>query len=159
MMHLKNIMKKLELNFFDEVESGLKAPFFEEIFERFSEVLAERIEAMVPTQNGEVNLALINDEKIHLINRDFRGFDKPTDVISCAYLEGEEMPLMEEMVVGDMYISIETAKRQAEEKGHDLETEVKMLFVHGLLHIFGFDHNTDEEEAEMEGWAGKVLAC
>ncbi|MEK7548061.1 MAG: rRNA maturation RNase YbeY, partial [Patescibacteria group bacterium] len=63
-----------------------------------------------------------------------------------------------DVISGDIFISVDTAKKQAKENGHSLETELAVLFVHGLLHLFGFDHKTGREEAEMERWARKVLA-
>lgn len=151
-------MEKLRLNFTDEVDSGLSVSLFQGLFGRFLEVLDERVGELLGSRNGEVNLALVTDENIRLINRDFRGKDKATDVISCAYLEDDQLVSGGEVVAaGDMYISVETAKRQADEKNHSLKKEMQILFVHGLLHLFGFDHQNDEEEEEMEKWAKEIL--
>ena len=153
----------LKLDFTNEVGVDVEEGLFVDLVARFEEVMGEReglldsrfaqySSLLTATAHGLLELILVDDEKIAQINGDYRGKEGPTDVISFAYLEAGEGE-----IVGDIFISVDTAKRQAEEKGHSLERELAILFVHGLLHCFGFDHNNDEEEAEMEGWAEKVL--
>ena len=88
---------------------------------------------------GQVTVLLTTDGGIRRLNRQFRGKNKATDVLSFpAVAVG---PLQ---VAGDLAISIPTARRQAEERGHSLGVEIKVLMLHGLLHLAGYDHETDE---------------
>lgn len=91
---------------------------------------------------GEVSVLLTTDRAIQRLNRDFRGKDKPTDVLSFP----AEAGFVEELVAGDLAISVETARRQACEQGHALRCELKVLMLHGLLHLAGYDHETDAGE-------------
>lgn len=100
----------------------------------------------------EVSVVLADDEYIHQLNRQYRGKDCPTDVLSFALNEGEEPEILdgpEEILLGDIIISLETAARQAEEYGHSLERELAYLTVHGILHLLGYDHMTEDEKKEM----------
>jgi probable rRNA maturation factor len=93
----------------------------------------------------EVGLTLTDDAEIHALNRDYRKKDKPTDVLAFAMQEGggrEHAPGL----LGDVVISLDTAARQAR---RGLLAEVEFLWTHGLCHLLGYDHGTDEEEAEM----------
>ncbi len=134
------------------------AAFFKKYLDRLYEVMRKDIDRKLFKRDGQVDLVLVGDRKIRAMNKEFRKKDKATDVISFAYLEVTDYEREPgDIIVGDIFISVDTAKRQAVEKGHDLKKEMAILFVHGLLHCMGFDHNTDEEEVEMEGWAEKVL--
>ncbi|MFR9708329.1 rRNA maturation RNase YbeY [Paenibacillus sp. MB22_1] len=120
---------------------------------------------------GEVALTFVDDEAIHELNRDYRGIDRPTDVLSFAMNESleeepeivyeleedEELDDMTEML-GDIIISVERAKAQSEEYGHSLEREIGFLFVHGFLHLLGYDHQDAVSEAEMMGKQEAALA-
>ncbi|USB34455.1 rRNA maturation RNase YbeY [Paenibacillus sp. YPG26] len=112
--------------------------------------------------DGEVDLTFVNNEAIHELNREYRGIDRPTDVLSFAMNESvdEEPEILYELeegqslddipdVLGDIIISVERAKEQSEEYGHSLEREIGFLFVHGFLHLLGYDHQDDASEAEM----------
>lgn len=120
--------------------------------------------------DGEVALTFVDDEQIHELNRDYRGIDRPTDVLSFAMNdtiddeleivyaleEGEEMEEVPE-VLGDIIISIPRAKLQSDEFGHSLEREIGFLFVHGFLHLLGYDHQDQAAEDEMMGKQEAVL--
>jgi probable rRNA maturation factor len=84
-----------------------------------------------------------SDREVRRVNRDYRGKDKPTDVLS---FPGETTVGEEERHVGDILISVPTARRQAEAHGHSTEREVKVLLLHGLLHCLGYDHEADQGE-------------
>lgn len=104
------------------------------------------------TENNEVSLVFCDDAYIQNLNRDYRGKDQPTDVLSFALNEGEEPEIVDgpaQVLLGDIIISLETAARQAEEYNHSLEREVAYLTVHGMLHLLGYDHMTEEDKAEM----------
>lgn len=110
---------------------------------------------------AEVDVTLAGDEEIHRLNKEYRGVDRPTDVLSFALNEGEEEPEEEpaQNLLGDIVISLPTAARQAEEYGHSLEREVAYLAIHGLLHILGYDHMNEEEKALMRREEEKALAA
>ena len=103
----------------------------------------------------EVSVTFTDDKGIHELNKKYRGVDKPTDVLSFPLFDYEgtsEEPPVDEMMgmLGDIVLSLETAKRQAEEFGHSFEREVAFLTVHSMLHLLGYDHETGEEdEADM----------
>ena len=107
------------------------------------------------SERTEVDITIVDDEEIHMLNRDYRNVDRPTDVLSFALdEESEEEP---EHLLGDIIISAETASRQAEEFGHGLEREIVYLAVHGLLHLLGYDHMTDEDKAVMRAKEEEAL--
>ncbi len=90
---------------------------------------------------GEVDVLLAGDTTLRRLNREFRGKNKATDVLSFP-----APPEFGGDHAGDLAISLETAQRQAEEHGHSLRDEVRVLLLHGLLHLAGFDHEVDEGE-------------
>lgn len=104
-------------------------------------------------EEAEVSLTLVNDSRIHELNREYRGVDKPTDVLSFALQEEtEDEPEIfdyEDDLLGDIVISVERARAQAVEYGHSFERELVYLAVHGTLHLLGYDHLEEEEKAEM----------
>ncbi|KAK9211178.1 hypothetical protein WN943_000552 [Citrus x changshan-huyou] len=114
----------------------------------------------------ELSILFCNNEFIRKLNKEWRDEDHATDVLSMSQHVPElKLPIL---MLGDIVISVETAARQAEERGHSLLDEIRILMVHGLLHLLGFDHEISEEaEAEMEkneefllqslGWKGKGL--
>jgi len=115
--------------------------------------LAGELEQVV---SGEVALRFVTDEEIHQLNKDYRGIDRPTDVLSFAMQEmgDDELaivygePTMIELL-GDIVISIPTAIAQSKEYGHTVEREIGFLFVHGFLHLIGYDHDNEADEIEM----------
>ncbi|MDF2925486.1 MAG: hypothetical protein K0R57_4400 [Paenibacillaceae bacterium] len=135
--------------------------------------------------SGEVALSFVDDETIHQLNKEYRGMDKPTDVLSFAMSESseDELPIryddMEEVEIelpeidveegdepdnlqaeplGDIVISVPRALAQAEEYGHSPEREIGFLFVHGFLHLIGYDHESEEEEKLMFAKQEQILA-
>lgn len=135
------------------------------ISKKIFEKVIGKSEKVLKIKKGEIGLTLVSDKKIHKLNKQYRKKDKPTDVLSFAYTEnnssvdwiwGGEWPARGGCL-GDIFISVDTAKRQAKEHKHSLQKELRILFTHGVLHLFGFDHGNDKEEAEMGKWAGKIL--
>lgn len=120
---------------------------FEEIL-RAADVVGE----IYSVENSELSITLTDDEHIHALNKKFRGVDRATDVLSFAFRESDEPEVIgaEFEVLGDMIISLERAKAQAEEFGHSFLREIIFLEVHGLLHLLGYDHIADDERQEME---------
>lgn len=98
----------------------------------------------------EVSLRLVDDAAIHALNRDYRGKDRPTDVLAFAQREG---PAASEELLGDIVISVPTAKRQAR---RGLHAELLHLLAHGLCHLLGYDHRTDAEERVMNARAAEL---
>ena len=94
------------------------------------------------------NVIIVNNDYIHNLNRDYRGIDRETDVISFA-LEDDQTFNPEVRILGDIYISIDKAKSQSIEYKHSLLRELSFLAVHGMLHLLGYDHMTKEEEEVM----------
>ena len=110
-----------------------------------SAVIKEKLEDVT------FNLIIVDNEYIHELNKNYRGIERETDVITFA-LEDEDSLIMPEEVernLGDIYISIDKARSQAEEYGHGLLRELSFLAVHGFYHLLGYDHMTEEEEKVM----------
>jgi probable rRNA maturation factor len=94
-----------------------------------------------------LTVTFIRDRAMRRLNRDYRGIDRPTDVLSFAYHEGAEMaPRDETRHIGDVVISVETAERYARELGLSFDREIECLVIHGALHLAGYDHETDNGE-------------
>lgn len=108
---------------------------------------------------GEVGLILVDDQYIRSLNKKYRDKDAPTDVLSFSYLEpnGSDRPTEEEFAVGDIYISTDRARAQAVDVGHNLESEIALLVVHGLLHLLGYDHEQEKEQEIMQGKERAIL--
>lgn len=112
--------------------------------------------------NPIISVSFVDNKFIHEMNRDYRGIDRPTDVISFAFLDGEDsrdeiMHSKQMTPLGDIYISLDKAKEQAQEYGHSLDRELRFLFVHGLLHLLGYDHMTKEDEEIMFALQEEIL--
>lgn len=107
--------------------------------------------------NLEFNIIIVDNEKIHELNRDFRGIDRPTDVITFALEDNIDFPEMDIRVLGDIYISIDKAKGQALEYGHSFLRELSFLTIHGFLHLLGYDHMNEDEEKIMFSKQEEIL--
>lgn len=109
----------------------------------------------------EVSVVLTNDAAVHELNRDWRGQDKPTNVLSFASQDDEDSPVVAgaPLLLGDVVMAFGTCKREAEEQGKALAHHAAHLVVHGVLHLLGWDHEEDEAEAEeMERMEASILA-
>jgi len=100
-------------------------------------------------ENIMFNVIVVDDEEIHSINKEYRNIDECTDVIAFALEDDETFVELNFRVLGDIYISIETAQKQAKEYNHSLNRELLFLAIHGLLHLLGYDHMLEDEEKEM----------
>lgn len=103
----------------------------------------EGVAAATGAEARSATLALVGDDRIRGLNRDFRGYDKPTDVLSFPSGSGNG-PDDAEDYLGDIVISVETANRQARRRGSTLPRELRVLALHGFLHLLGYDHETDD---------------
>ena len=95
----------------------------------------------------EFNIIFVDDEEIQRINREYRKIDKVTDVISFALCDDPDNQMTDEL--GDIFIDLDQAFRQAKDYGHSITREVAFLAVHGYLHLCGYDHMTKEDEEVM----------
>jgi probable rRNA maturation factor len=122
----------------------------------FETVTSNKFESL---QGGVVAILLSNDERLQQLNRDFRGKDKPTNVLS--FPAGEPLqgaPADMPQLIGDIALSFETCAREASEKGIAFEHHAAHLIIHGLLHLFGYDHIEEKDAAEMEALEIELLA-
>jgi len=97
--------------------------------------------------DGELSICLVNDREITELNQKYLHRSHPTDVLAFSMREGAFSEINPQLL-GDVVISVETAKRQAEEKGHSLAEEVCILLIHGILHLFGYNHETPTSNAK-----------
>ena len=113
----------------------------------------------------DVYITLTNNEEIHKINKEYRKVDRPTDVLSFPMYEREEIYQLKqdsennevEKILGDIIISVEKVKEQAEEYGHSFERELAYLVTHGCLHLLGYDHMMEEEQKVMRTREEEIL--
>lgn len=148
----------MEIVFSNEIDA--KYDFLEECYESLAKVTEEVLSIK---SLYEVDVSLVDDETIHSINRDYRGVDRITDVISFAFNDGVEekdaikpqpgMPIM----LGEILICLPQALRQAKEIGNTENRELFFLFIHGLLHLLGYDHMKKEDEEIMFPLQEKIL--
>jgi probable rRNA maturation factor len=136
-----------------------------ELHEPLAAMLNQAIEEGIRLSGGsdeaEVSLMLVDDQRIHALNLEYRGVDRPTDVLSFALQEEmEEEPdsEFEDEMLGDIVISIPRARAQAEEYGHSFERELVYLAVHGTLHLLGYDHEEETDKQEMRHKEEEVMA-
>lgn len=113
------------------------------------------IESAVTKPDAEVSVAFVDDAHIHELNRDYRGVDRPTDVLSFAM---DEEPDEAGALLGDIAVSLETALKQAVEYGHSSDREIGFLVVHGTLHLLGFDHEDEDDGKVMRELEELTLA-
>ena len=152
-------------------ETGLVS---EEIIKQTQDIL-EFAAHKTGKEKKEMAVTFVTNERSHELNLEYRDTDRPTDVISLEYkpeldiaVDEEDLlnhPELAEMLddfdayIGELFISVDKAREQAEEYGHSFEREMGFLAVHGFLHINGYDHYTPEEEAEMFGLQEEILTA
>jgi probable rRNA maturation factor len=123
--------------------------------------ILRRVRALVAAlqlDKEEVSFVLTDDTQIQKLNRLYRNKDKPTDVLAFALREGEFAPLAGDLL-GDVIVSVPTARRQAKEAGKDLLAELTMLLAHGLLHLLGWDHDTAAKDRRMRAETDRLVAA
>jgi probable rRNA maturation factor len=113
--------------------------------------------ALLQLQKSEISFLLTDDNRVHQLNKIYRKKDRPTDVLAFAMREGEFSGLAGD-TLGDVIISVPTARRQAEEAGKAVLEEVTMLAAHGLLHLLGWDHDTPAKDRRMKAETDRLLA-
>lgn len=147
----------LEIDFLDETEKVKK-----EDIELVASLLQHAAKVEEIEEGTELSVTFVTNEAIHEINKQYRDKDAPTDVISFALEElgeGETAIIAEGMprVLGDIIISIDRTREQAEDFGHSFERELGFLAIHGFLHVLGYDHMTPEDEKLMFGKQDEIL--
>ncbi len=142
----------MEITFINRTNQPMEsfAPLFHQIAESAEKILQIK-------ETCEISVTFVRSRTIHTINRDYRGIDRPTDVISFAINDDPDLIDIGERDLGDLFINIEYCKKQAKQYGHSFEREMGFLFTHGLLHCLGYDHMTEEEEKEMFGLQDQIL--
>ncbi|VDH01497.1 Probable rRNA maturation factor [Lysinibacillus sphaericus] len=148
----------LEIDFIDEINGD--GQIAEQLIQK---LLSFAADAEGLEDGTELSVTFLDDNSIKQINRDYRGKDQPTDVISFALEEegegeaaiigADDMPRH----LGDLLISVETAQRQAKDYGHSVERELGFLALHGFLHLLGYDHMTETDEKKMFGRQDEIL--
>jgi probable rRNA maturation factor len=138
-----------------------KAPTAPALPSRSVRIAAERMLHFVQRDSAELSILLTDDAFIRTLNHEHRGKNKPTDVLSFSQTEGSEpgeLPdALAEGLLGDVVISLDTAERQARKRKHTLMDEVRFLLAHGILHLMGYDHQTDAEEAVMNAMTTRLV--
>lgn len=149
--------KYMELSF----ENGFD-PTYDYLEKEYSLIMKVTFDVLKIKTNYEVDVNLVNDEEIHQINRNYRNVDRITDVISFAFndddsslgmIKNEEIPHL----LGEIFICIPQALRQAKEIGNSDQRELSFLFVHGLLHLLGYDHMKEEDAKIMFPLQDQIL--
>ncbi len=133
-------MNKVE--FFNE--TGVEVPELDTVKKVIDYAIQyEKLEHLV------FNVILVDNEYIHRLNLEYRGIDRPTDVITFALEDVKDIEYDNMRLLGDIYISLDKAREQALEYGHSFLRELSFLAVHGFLHLLGYDHMNPEDEKEM----------
>ncbi len=105
----------------------------------------------------EVSIVLANDDLIQLLNREYRNKDAPTNVLSFATLDSEEPETGDVLNLGDVILSYQTIMREAEEQNKTITEHTMHLIVHGVLHVLGYNHQTDDSATDMETLEIRIL--
>ena len=134
----------MKINFFNE--SSLDTKPYENIIKGVLKKIKNK---------KEFNIIFVDDEEIQRINRQYRNIDRVTDVISFALCDDPDNQMEDEL--GDIFIDLDQAFRQAEDYGHSITREVAFLAVHGYLHLCGYDHMTEEDEKVMFAKQDEIL--
>lgn len=131
-----------------------------------SEDLMKKIEAVIKAtldyedydDDYEVSLSFVTNDEIQELNKNFRGIDRATDVLSFPMLTEDDFGIeYEELSLGDIVVSTQRAKEQAEEFGHSIEREVCFLVCHSMFHLLGYDHMEEDEAKDMHAREKEVL--
>ena len=141
----------------DFLNQGPKA--YDEYEDVFNDFYVKIFEELKLKDEYITDVTIVDNKKIHKINREFRNVDRPTDVISFAFLDDQKERELKggPVNLGQIIISFEKAEEQAKEYGHSLNREMVFLFVHGMLHLLGYDHMKEEDEKIMFALQDKIL--
>ena len=144
-----------------ELDFVNQGPASYDAYEKIYRDLYEKIFSHLGLEgNYFTDVTIVNNEQIHEINRDYRNVDRPTDVISFAFLDDKNEIQPKDgspISLGEIIVSFEKAEEQAKEYGHSLNREMSFLFVHGMLHLLGYDHMNKEDETVMFKLQDEIL--
>lgn len=140
----------MEISLFNETEEKL-----DDELKKVHEVLIHGLKKL-KIDEAIFNVIIVDNNYIHNLNKEYRGIDRETDVITFA-LEDDKTFNPDVRILGDVYISIDKAKSQSEEYGHSLLRELSFLAVHGMLHLLGYDHMKKEDEEVMFKLQDEIL--
>ncbi|AUN13361.1 metal-dependent hydrolase [[Clostridium] sordellii] len=129
----------------------------EDLLEKIHDIIVESLHYEGYDDNYEVSLSFVDNEEIHELNRQYRGVDRATDVLSFPLLTDDFDVEIEEESLGDIVISLERALEQSEEYNHSFEREVCFLVCHSMFHLLGYDHDTEENTKDMRKREEDVL--
>lgn len=146
------------------IDIQVEAAYLEQAPAEHLRRVAEAVLRYESAADAELTVVIADDLLLRQLNRDYRGIDAPTDVLSFAAQEDSEGDAVfvsapeATNYLGDVIISFPTAQRQAEAEGHPVLDELSLLVVHGVLHLFGYDHADEQEEADMWARQAAILA-
>ena len=129
---------------------------WKEYYSLFEEIAEATEKNLSLKTKSSVSVILVKSKAIHVLNRDYRNIDRPTDVITFAAQEGEPF-FQEQIELGDIFINVDAVVSQAEEYGHSEKREIGFLFIHGLLHCLGYDHEDEKSEKMMFALQKQIL--
>ena len=129
----------------------------EDLLGKINDIIVETLYYEGYDDNYEVSLSFVDNEEIHELNREYRGVDRATDVLSFPLLTDDFDVEIEEESLGDIVISLERALEQSEEYNHSFEREVCFLVCHSMFHLLGYDHDTEENTKDMRKREEDVL--
>ncbi|SHG91158.1 rRNA maturation RNase YbeY [Tepidibacter thalassicus] len=145
-------MKLIIDNRQDEIEVN------DNLLDMIKDVINESLKYEGFDEDYEISLSFVNNEEIHKLNKEFRGVDKPTDVLSFPLIEENDFYIeFGEKALGDIVISMEKALEQSREYNHSFEREVAFLVCHSMFHLMGYDHDTEENTKIMREKEEAVL--
>lgn len=131
--------------------------------EQIEELLSFALSYLNKKESTEVSVVLTDAKEVHQLNRDYRGIDSPTDVLSFAQIENTDDALeqedieVEEDLLGDIILAVDVVNAQAPEFGNTTQEEMNFMLIHGLLHLLGYDHMEDDEAEIMEALEDEIL--
>lgn len=136
----------------DLTKNKLLKGYYKDIKKYYKKVL----EVLELDDDFEVTLIIVGKEKIRKINKEFRNIDKVTDVISFAEIDSDD-EFMDDNYLGDIFINVDRVLSQAKEYKHSIKREFSFLFIHGMLHLFGYDHMNLKDEKRMFALQDKII--
>jgi probable rRNA maturation factor len=137
----------MNIQFINSKEWGIDSTVFKSV--------VVRLKYHLPKTKGDLNVIFVDDTKIHQLNKTYRHKDQPTDVLSFSYLDRLDPSMAP--TLGELFISVPTAKKQAPLYKNNLEQEIEKLIVHGVLHIFGYDHENEADYKVMAAFEKMIL--
>lgn len=141
-----------------EIFDSTRKKELEVYFKDIEEYYKKTLEVLGISDDLDLSLIIVGKKKIRTINRDYRNIDRETDVISFANIDSDDYDyLCEDVNLGDIFINADRVFSQAKKYGHSIKREFVFLFVHGMLHLLGYDHMVKKDEEVMFGLQDKIV--